>query len=889
MSSEVNENRQRHAAATSNGEPDQLISVISDVERQLSLLRTLKEEREASRQRIADAEARLQEHAAELSRREQALDAGERSIEESRRELEQRSAELAERHRAFERASQQRQSELDALGATLQTQAVELEARSEQTRSRGEALDRQAATLTADRQALDQAEAELARRERAMADARAEFDRLRQRVAELEQELARANELAEQRAAELTRRTTMAQGLAQQVDELRSAVEAKGVELAAHVQSEAALRAELGSIRDQLAAQCQAGARLEQDLHALRAALDQSESRGRELESEVARQQAAAQALGRARDQIRAELEQQVRRMEEEQATLHQAKAEAQHLAAAVKTADGAVLDLRRQVVERDAKIQFLSQRITTIMAERDQQLAELRQSLTGRLDTDDAAAREIADRDRRLTELQLALSARDRRIEELAQAAQEAASLRRQAEEARARAGELQAALDERERALGQSDTAARDHEQRLAAAEARIAELQLQLENASAASPVDPEQTERLHALADEVARLRSAIGERDAAIERLRSGAAQSSSTAADAQALEQLQADTDALRAELDEARERLADSLQENRRLRERAASAGDGADLPEHLVEAIASRRRRLSRVRAALRRQHEKLTRASDGLRQRYEQCEQILAQRDQLAAARQALVETQRRLDRQVARAAKVKVAAGVFYVIASLAGLAGLSWAASAPLSTQVYVASASIGVKDDGRYQNPEAVQHWQTYVESLRTDPLFRSGLSESLLRAGFASKSTAGEVAALLENELRITSPSAGQLDFALQGEGAARTQRLLETVTTAYLSEARATKDRRVDQLDTDLRQPAAADPTPIHDDRPMVAGGIFLPLVGITFIIGGLVWRRLATSKTKFEAQSLADSALDPALWRGAQAAIASTEPIR
>ncbi|QYU70085.1 hypothetical protein J4558_08190 [Leptolyngbya sp. 15MV] len=29
MSSEVNENRQRHAAATSNGEPDQLISVIS--------------------------------------------------------------------------------------------------------------------------------------------------------------------------------------------------------------------------------------------------------------------------------------------------------------------------------------------------------------------------------------------------------------------------------------------------------------------------------------------------------------------------------------------------------------------------------------------------------------------------------------------------------------------------------------------------------------------------------------------------------------------------------------------------------------------------------------------------------------------------------------------
>jgi hypothetical protein len=283
----------------------------------------------------------------------------------------------------------------------------------------------------------------------------------------------------------------------------------------------------------------------------------------------------------------------------------------------------------------------------------------------------------------------------------------------------------------------------------------------------------------------------------------------------------------------------------------------------------------------RLRLMRQILRDHAEKLNQAGEALRRRFEQCEEVLAQRETLLSAKAAIDQLKAKVERAHARAAGARALAAVFYAVLIVGALGAMSWVVGGQLAPATYAARAVISAETGGAPPAEDVLREWQKFHEAMLSDPSLVESAADRMGRRGMISLATPGALRDELATNLSHQSARPGELVLELRGQGASRTQRILDTFVTAVVSESNATKDRRADGLAAAITQAAEAG-APIDDQRLVYGAVLFGAGLAASSILGIAVWRRLAKAKLRFEEEQHIDSVLDEVNWRQATEAI-------
>ncbi|MEX0875995.1 MAG: hypothetical protein WD114_00930, partial [Phycisphaerales bacterium] len=148
--------------------------------------------------------------------------------------------------------------------------------------------------------------------------------------------------------------------------------------------------------------------------------------------------------------------------------------------------------------------------------------------------------------------------------------------------------------------------------------------------------------------------------------------------------------------------------------------------------------------------------------------------------------------------------------------------------------------------------------------WETYVLELTKDPRFLEVAAERMKRRGIGEFAVPGELAKEMEQSLDVAGGMAGTIVMEYRGQGAERSQRVLDTFAVALASAANNARARRVDSAVTMIEEPASVGKEPLDNTRLHTAGGIFGGGIVLTMILGGVLWRKLSAAKARFEKDS-------------------------
>jgi chromosome segregation ATPase len=317
-------------------------------------------------------------------------------------------------------------------------------------------------------------------------------------------------------------------------------------------------------------------------------------------------------------------------------------------------------------------------------------------------------------------------------------------------------------------------------------------------------------------------------------------------------------------------ELGEQIEQLATQLQEAQSRidsSDRAPSFG-----PSHAQDWLDRRRQRIKAARTAIRNKVAKLKKGEEAIQKRFEQCEQILSQRAELAAVHTAIVQQQRRLQSQQG---KSRASVAVLCSTITIVLLAALSWAVSREVTPGLFVAKTAIRAEGRGGDMNTDSLKEWQAYHEKLLKDPRLAESIAGRMKKKNIESLSQPGAVSTRMRQDLNADSSRPGEIILELRGAGKQKTERELDTIATAFASEANASRDTRADGGITSVPTPATAGDGPIDSIQLLAAAGIMGAGVFLAFVLGLALWRRLAHAKTKFEQDVQLSSILDSAHW--------------
>lgn len=581
------------------------------------------------------------------------------------------------------------------------------------------------------------------------------------------------------------------------------------------------------------------------------------ELRAQQLEQAEARLSAQAEKVG---ERI-AELERSARDATEQWAS------EAQRADAAERAreqAESAVSSLRAEL----ARVQGEAGRLGEGMQERDAEVSAL-----------EARAEELAGQAQSLRELL------EQREQALATAERQRVELEQQAAE---RIGALAEKLAEIEANSDQAESAAEAQRRRIAELESQSASLRSKIEQMDNAGGRRDDATSReLAALLAKTEEQEREISGRDQVIadlnaklqvaaEKLQEFAglleSRESADPRAAEALHKALSLNDQLQAKMREQQAALSRLEKENRSLREQSAGVRRGVAAPGGGDAFNQRRRERLSRLRVALREQTRKVRRANALLQERFDQCERLLSRRAELAAAHQAIQQQRERAGRAQARSATVGV---MLAFAATLAVLLGLSWVLAEKVRPGEYAAFAAIEANSTERALSERELSEWQTYHEQLLKDPRFVETVADLLKRRGIASLATPGALSAYLDGSLTMESPGDGRINVELRGQGATRTERVLDTVVVAMARTGNRTRGRRMDGATTVVVEPAAAGRDALDQTRLTYAGSIFGGGFLLTSCLGLVVWKRMAASKSKFEHDQQLEALLTEARW--------------
>ncbi|GAB4385715.1 MAG: hypothetical protein Kow0022_12740 [Phycisphaerales bacterium] len=647
-------------------------------------------------------------------------------------------------------------------------------------------------------------------------------------------------------------------------------------------------RARLARWQDELRA---AAEELDSRQKKIRSIESELERRSSELEQRAARIEEAAKAL----EQTRAETVERSSKLEQRAQQLEQAEA---RLAAQAERLAERVRQLERESTDALERAKADSQRAEA--AEKAREKAESAvQRLHAELERVQQQAQALAE----------GLQARDAALADLTARAEQLASRREELEaelarsqelidQANAQRAEIEAGAAERVQLLTEKLSAIESNsgkaEKEAEAQRARIAELEQEasklrdkidrLESARQGEAASVQShiaqlTAELESTREELAGRERVIAELNKklefATEKLRElGELVRNQVTEDpraAEALTKAMALNDQLQNRVRKLEERTKSLEQENRSLRDRASRAG-GVGAAPRSDEALQLRRARLARVRLALREQTRKIRRANALLQERFDQCEQLLSRRAELAAAYEAIQRERARAERVKARSSTAGL---VLAFVVTLAVLLGLSWIVAGQVHPGQFAATASIEASMGDRNLGAQELAEWQAYHEQLFEDPRFIETLAEAMQRRGLSTLATPGALSAYLAHALSVESPRDGKINFELRDEGAARTERVLDTIVVAVARAANRTRMRRADGATTVVTEPAAAKQEPLDSTRLTYAGMIFGGGFLLTSGFGAFVWRRMALAKKQFEHDQHLQALLAEARW--------------
>ncbi len=867
---------QTAAGAEAAGGAD-VLSLIADVERHLDRIRNVQNRQEsefadlAERQRrLAATEASLEDRRSQLDELTARLGEAQAANDAAKAAVDRERDELASRESAFRgecEALAATRSELDGLRASLETRARELDEQAEAVARNDAAIREQVEALAAREQELvarvEDADTARARAESSLAEATEAMTARESEITTLVERLASLT--AEQEAASNVLEETI-RGREEAVEALRGAVE-----------------------------------RHEQEM----ATASEATQRYREALEEVGRRLESSQSET---ESVRAELAETISRLETRCAELEQ---ELQERDAAFAAMQSAIADFENAVAERDARL-----------AEQQETLAQVEARAEAADSAMTAARSRIADLEVRTAEDQRQLRLAGSKLTELAQVVAEQAPRLERGAEAMALVGELEAEIERLRSDV--ANATGLDVEAIRAPLDARIMELERELDAARSQvfdqSRMDEAVTQ---ATAPFVARISdletaleasrragaevdpdafaAAVAEAKAPLE-ARIAELESAASAADPAAIEAaVQAATETLQAELEEARssmggdtvarskyedlkekcrraERRSDELETAlsltndrgqaqemaKRLRAKAERVGDFA---KHLER----RKARLTAVRTAMR-QREAVAGPSGGTT--FHELQRLEAQRRELDQVRDFLSRSEQQMVRRWARPRSVATVAWMMIILAvsAAAGWVGGTRFVPTPGTATVSLTATSM----NGKTLDPDAAEAWQTWHTALATDPAFVSMVGKRLAARGLMPAGGETALSTMLAQDLAFENEGHGRLRLVLSGQDSRTLEPVLDAVATTMASESARQAPRRIDGARATLPTERATAgglgyatlvAGPYGKDALVrmgtIAGGVFAGCTLLVLVVYGV----LSRSKRVFEANADGD----------------------
>lgn len=519
----------------------------------------------------------------------------------------------------------------------------------------------------------------------------------------------------------------------------------------------------------------------------------------------------------------------------------------------------GRELDVREQSIsERQRELDERAASLEASVAERQQQLEAWAQEQQQKLaEREQELEQRLTEGEHELEERRRAVESaseqavetgvdRNNEIQRLTQRLQEAEQLAAErgeevlrnqnaASELAHRLEQLRVQLDDAQ--SGSEQSSVQECTDRESELEARLAEVMAELDRARAEAS-EPRAPEELHV-----------------ELEQARSQAAEAETLRGQ---LEDLQRQASVMRSEFES---RLA-AAASGGAVESREASGGTD----------LATRRRRLRDVRRVIKAREAKISRAVEVLRERQKECETVLANKGLLE---KQLKEVEQKRAKIQSASARNKSGAFMLYLTVSTAIMAALSWAISGHVTPGTYLATATLAAQNLDREPEPFELEEWQAAHEALLTDQQFLTMASERMARRGLTTLGQPTLLKTKVESDVTHRSAKPGELTIEYRGDGRSRTELELNTYVTALRSYAEASKSQRQDGASTIIVNEASAKSEPIDDARPMYAGGIFGGSMLLVFGVGGLIWKRLAADRERFEADTMASEASADMEW--------------
>lgn len=695
-----------------------------------------------------------------------------------------------------------------------------------------------------------------------------ELDQREQLIADREEELAFQIEQIKGEKESVDAARQMLDKKEERLSKLENALQSRESEFKGHI-------ADWERQRESLRQQAEGLVARERDLEARQQQVAQTEA---ELESLRQEAQAARNELEESRTKTQEQQQAVQQRLDDALAELDRLRKLTGEKHAALEDAQTRVAELEQQLAEVAPRTEALEQKL----ADQASQLNEAEQMALEAEERADNARREA---DAARAQLEAAQAEAQAQAEEqasrvavaesrVASAAAEAEDLRRQLEASTGSAEELESLRSRIAEAEQQQAEAAQRFEaerarlsERLRVATEKIRELgaalkqQMELSEQLGAATNDEttqqlldrcermkrelvETDERREAAEQRLAELESAGGDSDARVAALMKERDQLIERYAAAET------HADEITGELKRSRESI-ETLR--RKLRERAPKGPAG--VPDQWAE---RRRERLNAVKKRLKEQSRKIRRASELLQDRFAQVDGLLARRNELAQAYEK-IQTER--DKLEKRKARTGLAWTMAAFVVMLGILSGLSWIVAEQVTPGRYAATAVLQAEAAGRELTPNDLASWQGYMQNLTNDPRFRDEASERMQRRMLTSLGTPGGLASYVEEHLTADSPADGELRLELRGDGAAFTQRALETLVVAMAAEANSTRARRADgamtkvAFETQLIE-GSLDKAKLYTAGMIFGGSALLLLLGYT-----VLWARMTSAKVRYE----------------------------
>lgn len=608
---------------------------------------------------------------------------------------------------------------------------------------------------------------------------------------------AREREWAEREAAlalDLREAQELAEQHAKAAEETELALDAARAELREAGETLTAARIEIEQLRTESAARIES---ITQERDALASEHEQFSERIEVLEAQL---QDAKHTL--------AEIEQQSGALEQRQAQLNELEERLAHQSEQLRSE-------RESLAERENEIERRENEVLTRAAALDERTATLQsesESIVERIDAVEVREQAIEERESAVSQRERAASERERiALQRTADASQEAtkeiqtlqsqlAQARNEAESLRAAQKSSQESTAEITRLQQQIQSMQTESE----AAEQSVVTLQAQIDELNARVIHAEERAHELEAIAETTTQLGTGQNDEFATLRRRR---------------LTRYKALLQQEAAKLYTVKQKI---QEKQRTLAEKEKELGSTPP-PGH------------SKSKES--REHEQFKK--DAERVRYE----LQAQRDEIERARR-LIE---------AKSSKSKAGAFVMWVTLACIVAIGASWLGVRQFVPATYAAQSVLAIEQGPDAHTDDAIDAWSAYLLSLPQDPQFLERAAARLRSRGYSELATPVDLRNFLVERCTIESPEPGIINISALSEGQGRTERMLETLSTAMIAYANDTRTLRADGAATRLSSPARVSADPADDPRAIIFGFVAAAAILIVFIGAIVAWKIL------------------------------------